>query len=309
MKKPTQHAFYYFLFAVCIIGAWATSIHIIGIWIGLFVLLFFFFRRSLSIDKNLLKEQQSKNILRATHVKAYKELYRKFLTEPLTTQLSTVDLEPLMLSFELDPDSSLSISEDARRELENDLVRKSLVDGVLSPADHALIFSTADRLELKMDISEETAAELDKMMRFWQIENGELDQIDIPIFLPQQEICYFTAPCQWMEMRTTSQSVSYAGLTSSFILSKGLRFRMGAFSPRRITADFLTEIDKGTIYLTNHRLLFMGDRKNSSVYLPNILSFVPYLNAIEICKDAGKSPVLVCEHTDILAHLLARLKA
>ncbi len=309
MKKPTQRAFYYFLFSVCLIGAWATSIHIIGIWIGLFVLLFFFYKRSLSIDKKLLIEQQHKNILRAEQVNAYKGLYANFLKEPVTTQLSSVNLEPLMSSFGLDPDSSSVISEDARRELENDLVRNSLADGVLSPADHALIFSTADRLELKMDLSEETVAELEKMMKFWQIENGNLDIIDISISLPDQEICYFTGPCQWMEMRKTLQAVSYSGLSANFMLGKGIRYRMGAFKPSHISTDKLTEIDRGIVYLTNRRLLFMGNSKNSSIHLPNILSFVPYMNAIEIGKGSGKSPVLLCERSDILAHLIARLKA
>ncbi len=309
MKKPTQHSFYYFLFAVCIIGAAATSIHIIGIWITLLVILFFFYRRSLIIDKNLVKEQHQKNTLRATYISAYKERYARFLKEPLTAPLSSVNLEPLMTSFGLDPDSSISISEDARRELENDLVRDSLVDGVLSPSDHALIFSTADRLELKMDLSDETVDELEKMMKFWQIENGKLDIIAVSIALPEQEICYFMSPCQWMEMHKTLQSVSYTGLSANFMLGKGIRYRMGAFNHQPISADILTEIDRGTVYLTNHRLLFMGGLKNTSIHLADILSFVPYINAIEIGKGAGKSPVLVCEHTDILSHLLARLKA
>lgn len=59
MKRPTQFLFYYFLFSVCLIGAgfslWAGNTTVLIIWVVILLLLFLFFRRSRTIDKNILK--------------------------------------------------------------------------------------------------------------------------------------------------------------------------------------------------------------------------------------------------------------
>lgn len=313
MKKPTQYKFYYFLFTLCLIGAGVNfyngSTAVFWFWVGVFVVLYLFFRRSRTLHKNLQLEQDKKDALRSAQVIAFKQPYLDFLKLPETTELSSVNLEPLALTYGLDAAASELIGEDARRAIENDLVRDSLADGVLSPDNYALIQSTAARLELKMDLSAETIEGLEKMKHFWEIENGELTELDVPISLPAGEHCYFQSACRWLELRTTTRSVGYSGVTASFKLAKGVRYRMGAFKPRRVSTDTMTEIDTGTLYVTDKRLIFMGVHKNTNIRLDVILSFIPYSDGIEIGKDSGISPVLICGHSDDLAHLLTRLKA
>lgn len=309
MKKPAQHKFYYFLFAVCLIGGFTTPKSFLAFWIILFILLFFFYLRSRTLDNKLKIEKQKKDALQNAYVKEYKQVYARYLKEPDPLLLAEEELEKLTNSYNLDKAASTAIKEAARRALENDLISDSLSDGVLSPANYELIFSTAEKLELTMELTPETRCDLDKMMKFWKIENEPLQPVSVQISLAQGEVCYFMNPCRWNELRSSTDAISYTGLTGSFALAKGIRYRMGAFAPKRIVSESLSEIDTGTIYLTNHRLIFTGLKKNTHINLVNILSFVPYLDAIEIGKDAGKSPVLVCEDSDIMAHLLTRLKA
>ena len=82
---------------------------------------------------------------------------------------------------------------------------------------------------------------------------------------------------------------------------------MGSISPSRITSEELTVIDSGTVYVTNKRLIFMGDRKNTNIKLDKILALTPYSDGVGIEKDAGKSPIIrVPYNADILIRTLGR---
>jgi hypothetical protein len=71
-------------------------------------------------------------------------------------------------------------------------------------------------------------------------------------------------------------------------ICKGVRYRVGSVSAQRITRDELVEIDRGTMYVTNKRLIFDGARKNTTIRLLAILSFTPCSDGLVLEKATGK---------------------
>jgi hypothetical protein len=70
----------------------------------------------------------------------------------------------------------------------------------------------------------------------------------------------------------------------------------------------MTLIDKGTLYLTNKRLILTGAKKNANIRLDKILNISPYSDGVEIDKETGKKPVLqFTDRADIFCIMLERL--
>lgn len=91
-------------------------------------------------------------------------------------------------------------------------------------------------------------------------------------------------------------------------IMKGVYWRAGSIAPQRISEDEWRVIDEGTIYLTNKRIIFMGNNGNKTITLGKILGFEPYSNGIDIQKDSGKSPFLeFSTNIDIFSMILARV--
>ena len=70
----------------------------------------------------------------------------------------------------------------------------------------------------------------------------------------------------------------------------------------------MAHIDSGTAYLTNKRVIFMGEKGNKTIRLPKILDYEIYSNGVTIQKDAGKSPFLeFSDHPEHFGVLLGRM--
>jgi hypothetical protein len=57
--------------------------------------------------------------------------------------------------------------------------------------------------------------------------------------------------CTHNEIRKQTRSYRYSGPTASINIVKGLRWRFGQVSVQRITRDVMTQLDSGTLYVTN----------------------------------------------------------
>lgn len=64
-------------------------------------------------------------------------------------------------------------------------------------------------------------------------------------------------------------------------------------TPQRVTRDELTHIDDGTLYITNKRIIFDGQRKNSTIRHSALLGLEMYRDGIVLEKATGKSPHLI----------------
>ncbi len=165
----------------------------------------------------------------------------------------------------------------------------------------------SERLGIEVITDDTTEGALDRFRLMWRIAHGEPPTIDVPINLQRGEVCYFATDTTWSEMRRQTRRVRYAGPTMRLKICKGVYWRMGDLAFQPVSNDVLTTIDQGTIFITNKRVLFMGDMKNRSIRLQKILDITPYRDGVMIDKDAGKSPFLgFSENIDLMAACLAR---
>ncbi len=73
-------------------------------------------------------------------------------------------------------------------------------------------------------------------------------------------------------------------------IAKGISWRMGGFKAKSESHEELRTIDKGTLTITNKRLIFTGAIKNSNTDIKKILSIEPYQDGIAINKDGKQRP-------------------
>jgi len=185
------------------------------------------------------------------------------------------------------------------------IIRK---DEKISPDDWNEFNEIAKNLNITLDSDSVSNAKIERMKLNWLIENGELPVKQVSINLPATEHCYYYANIEWLETRRVTKRVNYSGASYRMKIAKGLYYRVGSISPQRITSDELQVIDKGTVYVTNKRILFTGAVKNTNIPLSKILSITPYSDGVGIEKDSGKSPILrVSNNSDILAMIIARV--
>ena len=76
---------------------------------------------------------------------------------------------------------------------------------------------------------------------------------------------------------------SYGGPTVR--LMKGVSFRLGGASHRSSSHDEIKIIDKGTLTITNKRLIFTGSMKTLNYNLSKILSITDFKDGIAIQRD------------------------
>jgi hypothetical protein len=254
----------------------------------------------------------SDNEIKALHNKITTKIY----TENVTTVIKDGKLdksEELFLS-QLQKDLMLSdelankISGEVRGQFVSNIFDNIIADGRLSPDEEHQLDQLSANLNIKFQIDDKTKMQLDKLKLFWVIENGEIPTIQSQLSLEKNEVCYFQTDCEWYEMKTVTQRINYSGTTASIRIMKGVRYRVGTIKPQRITSEQLTRIDSGTMYLTNKRLILVGQLKNSNIKLNKVLSFTPYTDYVEISKDTGRNPLLKFNYNiDVFSAILSRL--
>ena len=86
-----------------------------------------------------------------------------------------------------------------------------------------------------------------------------------------------------LEPRTVRSGI-YGG--PSFRIARGMYVRLGAF--RSESHEEIQQVDKGTLVLTNKRLVFLGSKRTLEIDLRKILSMEPYSDALGV-RISGKT--------------------
>ncbi|MBX9853197.1 MAG: hypothetical protein K2X86_15745 [Cytophagaceae bacterium] len=160
-------------------------------------------------------------------------------------------LEKLKSEVQLDESIAKKISEETRGKFIKDYLEKAISDKLLSPKEEEELSLIAKSLNVEIATDKKTQQYLDKLKVFWAIENKELPAIDVDVNLQKNEICYYEDFVEWHEERR----------------------------------GYWTQIDSGNLYLTNKRVLFMGESKNTNIRLEKILSVTIHSDGVEIDKD------------------------
>lgn len=179
-------------------------------------------------------------------------------------------------------------------------------------------YSYEDEQELKRvclalnatpSFNQETTDVLSKLRHYWELETQDLPIIETNINLSKNEVCFLHYDdVDLLELRKTVQSVDYHGPVVRIRICKGVYYRAGKVYPQVNSTTNLKLIDSGSLYLTNKRIIFMGEQKNKTLYLNKVLGFSPYSDGIEIEKETGINPVFrTNQNVNNLSIILSRM--
>jgi hypothetical protein len=187
-------------------------------------------------------------------------------------------------------------------------MKDAVADQRYSPEEEKQLLELAKSYGVNLKFDPDTKRLLRRYRKYWEIENGHLPEIISDINLQKTESLYFKAAVLWQEQRKITKRYNYSGPTARIKIAKGFYYRAGSISVHPQSEDVWQTIDTGDLYLTNKRLIFMGDKGNKTIPINKILDFTPYSNGIDIQKDSGKSPFLKFSvDTELFAMILSRL--
>lgn len=171
-------------------------------------------------------------------------------------------------------------------------LESALADRRFSPAEEESLKRLASALGVELTL-ESTAREAVRQYRLmWEIENGQLPEIAVPISLQRKEICHYACACSWRELRSRTVRVNYHGPTARIRLMKGVYWRVGSIAPQRVTETNLVEVAQGTLYVTNKRVILDGQSRNKSVTWRSVFGQEVFSDAIKLDKSSGHDPYL-----------------
>lgn len=213
--------------------------------------------------------------------------------------------------------SDLKISDDVAQEIYSKNageIINNFMNGVasrerFSPYEEKQMNEIIRNLNIDYIIDEKSKSILERYKLYWQIENADLPEITPTINIQKSEKLHFSSHINWLEQRKVApKRRTYAGPTARVKLAKGVYYRVGSFKVNNVSKDEWKTIDSGQVYLTNKRLIFMGNKGNKTIRINTILDIAPYSNGVDIQKDAGKSPFLeFSNNIDVFSMILARL--
>lgn len=238
----------------------------------------------------------------------YKKTFEEAVSDGQLTKEEEVFLNKLETNLKLSKVLVEKISSETRSAFMQNYISQVIKDERLSPSEEKEMQTIAENLNVTIQLDEKTRGQLQKLKTYWAIENLDLPVIQTGIVLQKTENCHFQlSNVNWYELRSVRQRSSYSSSTS-FRVAKGFYLRSGSYKSKSYSIDQMTLIDNGTVYLTNKRVIFTGNKKNSNIRLDKILSLQPYSDGVEIGKETGKSPTLqVPERADVFCMILERL--
>jgi hypothetical protein len=216
----------------------------------------------------------------AIHEKIGAIVYKKSFEEAVSDGKLSDEENEFLLKLErelrLPKEIAEKISAEARGSFVQQYVDRIITDGRLSPDEEKELETIAGNLRISLQLDEKNRKQLEKLKLYWALENLPLPTIETDITLQKNEECYLDlSHVEWNELRSV----------------KGLKL-----------------IDRGTLYLTDKRIIFDSGQKKSMIRLEKIVGIVRHEYGVEIHKDAGKTPFLkMAKGCDIFCIVLERL--
>lgn len=255
-----------------------------------------------------LRDKQTQLIEENITSDIYKKEISKVLSDHNLSSEEREFLEKLRSNLRMSETFAEKIYSSSAQELVNKVIKKSIADGRLSPDEENEIIEISKNLGVSLSLSEQTKQDLDYYRYVWLIENGEIPSIEVDIKLQKDEECYFYEDCSWNELRKTTKIVNYGGIHLNYKIVKGVNLKFGSTAVFPISTEEYKQIDVGTIYITNKRLIFMGPSGNKTINFNKILDVRLFPNELLIEKDSGKSPLLIFKNNfEIFTIILRRI--
>ncbi|MGL5254809.1 MAG: hypothetical protein ACRC9L_07450 [Brevinema sp.] len=160
----------------------------------------------------------------------------------------------------------------------------------------------AIRIAEEIRINEERQKQQEEYIQkvYEEVENN-LQPIETNIKLTRNEEVFFKLDnVNWQELRKERTSISYAGLSQTITIAKGLRFKVGNIKPVQHSYDTIKTIETGTLYLTNKNILLISEYASKKIDLKKIVDTSIYSDTIKIQRQTGKAVFLPMNFENIV---------
>jgi hypothetical protein len=105
------------------------------------------------------------------------------------------------------------------------------------------------------------------------------------LMLDANELAYYSIATTWLQSRVRNRGYSGTSVSIPSGIS-GLRFRFGGYTP--IKSEEMTALSAGLLFVTSKRLLFNGEKRNTTITLKKIVDGHVYADSLRIEKSTGK---------------------
>jgi len=172
---------------------------------------------------------------------------------------------------------------DAQRQLAN---AKSLMDE--QHAKIELAKSLADEIQRRQAAMK--AMGFDSLYTAAWLQTHGPAPVDSPLSLKPKEHAYVSVPAVLARLTTRTR---YTGGSRGFsfpIGHTGIRYRVGSFSGHPIQSSSITDVDQGTLVLTNMRIAFIGRLKSVVTQLSKLVHVELYNDALSVFQEGRENP-------------------
>lgn len=192
---------------------------------------------------------------------------------------------------------TLQDSEDIRASVFADQTNTALADGLLSSQEISLLNSifTGLRVNSGHGYVQLAMARIQRCQLIHQIASGQLPQLGFgqcSLNLQANEIAHVQLAASLLEERVVRSG--YVGGYSGFSLriAKGVRWHVGGSRGQRVSERAIVPVSRGSLCLTNQRIVFLGNPKSIEMKWAKILGVVPYEDGLQVqVSNRVKSPL------------------
>lgn len=256
----------------------------------------------------MLSAADVNEVIERESARVYAQHVRKAVKDGVLEESEKERLEKIKIELMISDEVAKEVYSKSAGEIMQSFINGAISDERLSPDEEHQIKEIARGLNIDLKIDDQSQATLERYKLYWQIENGDLPEIEPNINIQKSEKLHFTTHIDWFEERRVVKRRNYMGPTARIKLAKGVYYRLGSLKMNNMADNEMKKIDSGQIYLTNKRLIFMGSRGNKTIRINSILAINPYSNGVDIQKERGKSPFLsFSDNVDIFSMIMMRL--
>jgi hypothetical protein len=243
----------------------------------------------------------------------YAEAFSEAVADEKLTPEELARLEKLAVALRLPERARRKAQEAPIQEVVERVLARVVADRRLSPGEEQALRDLQKNLGVsELRLGPATQAALDKYALLWRIENGELPFIAGPGPIPLQdgEICHLACRSFWHELRNYTVRTGRPSETPSVRVPRGLTYRVDGAVPKRVSRDGLAPVDWGSLYVTNRRLVFTGQKTRETIRFNELHGIEVFADAIVLEKSSGRRPHLFLEgDVEVIAAVVAEVMA
>ncbi len=163
---------------------------------------------------------------------------------------------------------------------------QTLADKMLSAEEELELERISKNLGAELKLSQNAKANLERCRFLWQLHGGNLPAFKPPFPLENGETCHAFVKATHLEVRQVAQPVKYSGY-DYYNGIPSANFQTGNLQNRVISSKILRHVDRGTLYFTNRRFVFVGTMRTTKCPLRRIIGGTFYTDGLLVEQNAG----------------------